>query len=355
MPVAFTENPPVYSTFTISSSAGLRAALHTTLVEAGWTTFSAITDGILYTVNSPQGLFAKVKIFDDGYDHSLMGRSVIVQFLTQDESGEGYAHRIGYEGERTYNVWANQCQIFINRPGLNDHNVGDYATNGFQWMCGGVPWAPRIAFMPPDCVTGYEGDDVAEAFWSCGSGDNGAGSAPGFRRGYRAEGFWDSSDAGVGQAFSVSVNGNTWRSSTTPVDGTSNARSSLRLVPPTPTGNFDHSWMTAPRSRDWLERPLYSDPLLAWGTDVKNTGRIRGQIWDAVLAPDHTSHALDEQFMVESVNPENGGTVGMEVLKWGHYLDPLAPEAARGSYYCSLLLRIGTPVTTGAGLGNYVY
>src|SRR5262245_55843003 len=123
MGIAYTPDPSklVYQTaIDASTSANLRSALHGAVTAAGWTVAATLTNGRMYALESPQGLAAKCRIQDTGRAIPGVNSCVDVQFRSFDEVRLGKVHDVCYGASAgTLQVWANQCQLFISRPGAS--------------------------------------------------------------------------------------------------------------------------------------------------------------------------------------------------------------------------------------------
>ncbi|MGH9629159.1 MAG: hypothetical protein ACRD7E_12620, partial [Bryobacteraceae bacterium] len=121
MGIAYSSAPIVVASIDGSTSASLRAGIHTALTDAGWVS-SPLPGGYQYTLTSPQStvageLQAKCRIRDIGQTvyAGVAGfvPCITVQFLSYDELRLGREHLIAPLAGRTYEITAGVCQMFL--------------------------------------------------------------------------------------------------------------------------------------------------------------------------------------------------------------------------------------------------
>src|SRR5712691_11232755 len=97
MSVAYSKLPIVNATVRGDTQANFRSDLDGILTRAGWTTKTAVTNGIKYTITSPDGFAAKVLVQDAGSfvpgGLSSTG-SVVIQFMNVAETVTGFPHEL---------------------------------------------------------------------------------------------------------------------------------------------------------------------------------------------------------------------------------------------------------------------
>ena len=329
MSIAFSHGPLCYQLIDGSTSPDLRAGLDIALAAAGWARVRSVTNGYVYGSLSPQGLPSKLLVQDQ--DRHYLGKGYInLQWMSGDEARAGYAHELIYASGRSYQAVANRCQLFVSLPGISDQKApdGGYA----HTVAGGTLFIPDNPLA--ECFAEGSEEGAWEAWWSCGSGLGPFDVFENFRTGYRPQRRW-----------SASFNGDLMVEDQKDLPPYEPANR-LRLIP---IGVPRPDWGILPsNSRSVLfdEEPLWLDPLVAWGTGAQRDGiaRIRGQIWDAMLA------SCDRPLDSEVVTLEDGQE--MRWINFSHSTGDMQ-RGAPGTYYGSLhLLKSGPGV---AGLANYAY
>ncbi len=312
MSIAFSSGEIVYTEIAGDTPANFLSDFLLASTVCGWGSV-AITDGYLFTIQSKQGLVCKVKLTD----LHLGGESALhLQFLSFDETLEGYPHIIQMQAGRTYLLHMNECQIFIGIP-----------ENNYYGIQGGIPFVPNFASDIGECtddINPLSGPVVTyQAFWSC-NGNN--SSTANFR-------FTPYTDAG---SFVNSTGWSTLLNEDLLVTGINsiNNRNRLCLLPVTISTNIPGDFFTSiiQRTRHFTGTaellPLAFDPLICWGaTGVypligDEQGRIRGQIYDAFMP------SLDTDLDLLTSN--------LFGTNWVNYM--------HGFRFGSLFLALGSPI-----------
>jgi hypothetical protein len=308
VPVAYSHSRIVVDEVDGTTQANLRAGLHAALELAGWIAES-ITDGYKYTIVTRQGLTAACWT---GITSITGTPYITVQFGSADGAQMGLVHRLACTPSReSYQVIANECQMFVSLTGK-----WDLGTDGIDatFVCGGVPYIPKDVLLS-DCSA----PEITEAWWSSGS-----------RYGFRNHTSHPNGE------YSACFDGELT---------TGGVEARLQLAPLTHANiDFFASMSDPPPKTQWFDgTPLYTDPLLLWGTPI---ARVRGQIWDAMLGS--TAQALDHEITTEEINPDTGDAYDGEFI-WRNFMysDNLA------THYSSLYLL--TQVPDGFTESNYAY
>ncbi len=289
------------------TNAHLRADMHS--LYGAITTYSAITGGYAYDLLSPQGLAAKLLI----YDPSLPGSPVAFQVTSADDLRLGFVHLISPVDDRLFWAHACPCQLLLCSPALNRR------TTGFNALQLGVPYLFNVAPAAP-CMIAVGPGETTEAWWS--ASDGGTFDDNNFRLGPVTGGAWSA-------CFNQSL-----------CDG-SQPTAKLRLVFPAIALDVPPTFGVRPRT---LLRgsggPLYADPMLAWGmgADVEplSIAKVRGQMFNCTMPT--ADNVLDETLTLD----------GMDFINYMH------DDTGTGSRWTSLLL-LKTAPAAGSGRANYVY
>ena len=310
-----------------STPSALLAGIHSALTAAGWLS-SVITGGYKYRIQSPQGLYCRMKA-------TTTGTRVEVQFTSDDELRSGLVHWLPTSTARVYQIWANICQVFISRPGISDDGNADCVAGGIPWVSnppGGLEQNER----PDDCAVGVPDDPEEDVWWSCGNRYMEFGSNRlNFRNNYRCSVAWSACYK------SDLLNYALIQAQLTP-SGPQESHRGLRLLPVTEMVNVDQL-NTDPAPMRWLDGdPLYLDPLLAWGVAASpgQAARVRGQLWDAVIVS--MDHPVDSERDID------GRT-------WINYTHSTDTSRGRGSFFCTLHLLKVRPESPPPVIANYAY
>lgn len=279
MALAYTDSLIRYETVAVEPLADFIAALDAILVDVGWEKISAYENGWLYQLASPQELTARCRIWNPAVDATYTKPHFALQFLSAvDPLKVGHVHRFfagwaplfgGDTREFThYNVWANQCSLFI---GAVHPESRDNQPKAVQ---GGIPYAYGATEQTPEC--GAENPPPAEAtnelWWSAGDDEGtyrqfpaGPTAALSFRSCYYA------------MRYSFCHNGAVTNfdteNPTLPVEA-----NLLQL------GILKASYYWTGQTYTWAEGFVYPDLLpLASEPYLIHNARIYGELYDAVL------------------------------------------------------------------------
>lgn len=300
------------STVRGDTNAHLRADIHTIL--SALMPFVAITDGFAYTLTTPNGLTAILRVWNP----SLGGAAGVVSFQMTDITNTrvGFEHWIDTGSGHTYRLAACPSQIFLAASGVVRRvDVGNSVAMGI----------PYVADVSPSsgCVEGIGPGTTTECWWSCGDGGSNANH---FRWTYFS-----------GDAWSACYNGDLINSALTPYSETGR----LRLIPPAIAQRLDSPSVSVRALFRGSNTPLYADPLIAWGSSLNplSIAKVRGQLFNSTMPT--MDNALD-------------ATITVDLTDFVNYMHDDTVNAE--SWWTSLLLLKATPTppTTG-GLGNYVY
>jgi hypothetical protein len=319
--IAYTETV-VFDSFAGTSSSLLRDGLHTILTAAGWTVDAALSNGYMYAIESPQGLTAKVRIQDTGRTIPVTDPDlgcIDFQFLSYDETHEGAVHDIGYGPGRTFQVHANQCQVFISRPSVNNDIGGSVA--------GGIPHVTLDALADQVGACAFDQGELrtTQAWWSQSDYYSFSSTYANFRNGYKAANYSALHNSDLMDTQTKSHSG----------------FEALRLIPVAWTYNVDLDFGT-PSPIRWYgnDEPLILDPLIGWGrsTPFVNPVYLRGQLWDAVIVS--VDNPLEDVRTIDD-------------LDWVNYSHASDTTHGAGTFFASLYLRTGIPAASDPS--NYAY
>ncbi len=305
--------PLAYSPSGIGASTNslLRSNLHTFLSPLmAWST---ITNGYSYTLSSPQGLTAKLKVWDD----SLAGDpdAVAFQMTSTDGSRVGFLHHVRAASSRSFSAHACPCQLLLWVPGL-----GRGAALGSAFQCG-IPFVynrtPASACIGP---VGPGGAD--EVWWSCSDWQNAFSDTRSFRWSFEAGGSWDA-------CYNAHL-----MVSSSPYQELARLRLVTQaLATPIPTS------LGAPRTLlRGSNGPLYLDPGIMWGDTPTSPSTVKGQLFNSVLPS--ATRVSDIEYIVDTVPFVN------------YLYDPVTDQSKWSALF---LLEAVSPVLLGGGRGNYVY
>lgn len=317
MSVAYSKSPVIKGTIRGDTKAHLRADLDAILARAGWTVKTAVTNGIKYTISSPDGFQCKVLIEDDtSYTGGIAiaggGPSVVVQFLNFAETAFGFPHQLAIGPYPEFQVVAGICQLFIAVPGLADGS----GLSPQSSVAGGIPARP--ANLGP-CVVGIAPDAITDIWWSCGAAPSIFVRFEDFRIGPFCSSY-----------FTHGLNGAATNYAGAALDASAGE---LCLFPLTPTLILT---VPSPVITYGSHDPLTIDALMGWGW------QIRGQLWDAFLRT--AAGALD--LLSTSTDTDSSGLpVTLQTISW------------HTDFYSTLHLILGHPVSpeVTTELGNYAY
>ncbi len=303
--------PLAYSPSGIGASTNslLRSNLHTFLSPLmSWAT---ITNGYAYTLSSPQGLTAKLKVWDD----SLAGDpdAVAFQMTSADGVRVGFLHHVRAASSRSFSAHACPCQLLLWVPG-----IGRSAPLGSAFQCG-IPFVYNLS--PASACIGPVGPGSAdEAWWSCSDWQNAFSDTRSFRWSFEAGGSWDAcynaqlmlSSAPYQELARLRL---VTQSLATPIPAFYGAPRTLLRGSNGPGGNG----------------ALYLDPGIMWGDTPTSPSTVKGQLWNAIL---------DLTYIVDTVDFVN-------------YMDD--PVTDQSKWSALFLLQAVSPILLAGGRGNYVY
>ncbi len=311
MGVAYSNTPIIRTTFDGSTPVNFLAGFRAVAEASGWG-IASITDGYEFTLQSPQGGLAPVKLRVWASFYPWMPNRVICRMVSSDGLRAGRDRWINasatWTDPGTFEIHANGCQFFVARAGLSDDTVS-----------GGIPRVADLSdaqlFDAREMTWDDQPviEDVTEAWWCAGPG------------GWNATLRWSPYDPDKFDAC--------WNGVLISPDYTLGSLSSLLLPPVVPvTGRyrFPATW--------WNDEPLYLDPLLAWPPQPGQPSRIFAQLWDAVQC---------------SVRRPLGDEIEFDGLDWVNWM--YASDVARwpDCFYASLYLLKGAP--PGRSRGSYAY
>jgi hypothetical protein len=326
MGIAFSDSRIVYRTFSATTAAGLIEAIHHALTDARWVG-TAVGAGYRYVLESRQSLRCQCKISDEGY-RNLGERGITVRFMSYDQSQKGYEHPILYSLGRTYEIIAGRSQMFLAAVGAGSISPEGPGGQAAHFVCGGVPYVSLGGATCAGLPTTEGGP--TDVWWSSGSGNSFFGPR-GFRIEWRNGSSWDGG----------------WQG--TRLGGFSVPEERVLRLSAVAHPLFDYGFMPSGQKTQWMDgKPLYLDPLLIWGEPL---GRVRGQIWDAMLGS--KDMPLGHTLQTSEVDPETGADAG--VFTWRNWMHSEIDmtKGAPGTYYSSLYLLTQTdPVPVRS---NYAY
>ncbi len=234
------------------------AAFCAALDRAHWAEPEAVTGGFKYLVESKQSLKAKFIIKE------LSSTKVSLQWHTESESFHTIEYCLTMKELRTFRCIIGHCQYFIWVPGYYaDDQDGDFAHNS----CGGIPYVmeAEITLLDIDgeCGVVRNNEITTEIFWASG---------------FIASGFPGSP---VDTLRSELILGNFCGSGCRNADVSQDAGKGNSFTIP----SLRHPISGNREKTIWVDdAPVFIDPFLMWPDSLSNPPRIRGQIWDAMLA-----------------------------------------------------------------------
>lgn len=250
MPVALTNSPIVYQTFTASSRSVMIEAVNAALKEVGWTSV-AVTGGYRLQGVSPQGMQVYLYVRDKG--HSFYSPQVTYNFQTVDGSITGIDHEISIDASRTYQILCGVCYSFIS-------NVGSDRPGDGSSFCGGIPFIPGAS--PCGSVVPAS-DPPSQSFWAMS--DKFGGASP----------RWSlilAGDQNMCEAL--------WG---TDYCAPGNRVGSVRIPALCPANNIGGGF-NLPSPVRWHNGDYVTiEPFLVWGLTNTDLAIIRAQIYDAMV------------------------------------------------------------------------
>jgi hypothetical protein len=278
---------------------------------AGWGS-QAITGGFKFTLLSKQDLSCKLKIWDDGDSNQIK-----LQFLSFDESRQGYRHKLRTGGGRIYLAHVNRCQLFAARLGVE-------LFDGVEAVQGGIPFVPELTNQ---CSVSLAGFQPAEAWWSCGDTDPGT-DPQNFRRSHLS-----------GAAWSACYNADLMNTESNTTGGYAEM-ARLQIAGVNLAVNVGFFGGPVQLTQFSNGRPLYLDPLILWGSGHahNSVARHRGQLYDAMMPS--LDRPLDYKETICGAD-------------WTNYMHGPTHNQTGTKFGCLYLLTGITP--TPATRGPYVY
>jgi hypothetical protein len=308
--IAFSNAPIIDDLITGTSAAGFVAALDALLVSAGWDRIATLADGFKYRITSPQGLIARVTVEESGF-----AGFVNVHMLDDTEAITSQLFDLFCTTGREYRVTAGVCQMFLALPGVSDDQ---HASQHYHSLACGIPYIAEGELgeiLTDECAVHTNSDETTEAWWIEG---NGAGGVDNFRYSL------------ICRKWSACRNGSLVESSNF------NTAARLRIFPLRhPYGPFNPS----AQKTQWCNgEPLFIDPCIGWGDTAGNPARVRGQVYDAMLAS--YDHALDAE--LETSEPAGETFASVFWRNYTHFKGSMTAGEPH-SYHGSLYLRTGGP------------
>jgi hypothetical protein len=309
MPVAYSNLPIIKGTIRADSVAHLVADLDGLVARAGWTVKTTVTGGFKYTLTSPQGFQCKVLVQDavsylvaNPSADLYTGQSVVVQFMSFDESNKGFPHQLL---AHNFGVWSEMqvvvgiCQLFI--------SVAGRSGGGWSSVAGGIPARPGGT---GPCSAGLASAAVTEIWWSCGGSQ--------FPNDFRTS-------ANCYACSTYCLNG--MMHTTADDNSIEPFNGRLCLFPLTPVNTYSVP-INFPAVTYSAHTPLVIDAFIGW------EWKIRGQLWDAFLQTGPTGLDVTGSFQDTDAI---GKPVTLQAIAWhSHFYSTLqlifgAPTAEAGS------------------------
>jgi hypothetical protein len=322
MGLAYSDAPIIYRTgLRCDTSAHLLADLDDALVAAGWTR-TTVTDGFMYSVESPQGLRAKLKITAVGDSFAFpfgAFQKLRLQAFQFDGLSNGQVHYLGagapFTSDGGYEVVAGKCQLFLAVVGLSG-KTSHQPAYAFSF---GIPYVPQATGT---CAAVTGGATGVTSIWWCESTLLGTFC---FRSSLWSEMTHDRCLNGV--IFS--------KDDTNPrLDRTNGT---LQLYPMTPTYNADFWFYIFPQTvRHTTKDTIYLHPWIGW--DFK----VLGLVWDAFLSTKVLeTDDVDDVITTSEADSANGFRVG-RWLGWS-FGWPGEGKGGGMTYYARLYLLATEP------------
>lgn len=317
-----------FATIDSSSASSLIAGIYDLLTDRGWFN-TPIAGGYIFSAESPQGLFFKLKVWDNGVTDVGVG-CISLQCISLDDSKHGLEHLLNYGvGVKIHYALAHKCQFFIAVPDFQEHILFDpfrlpFFSHWISFACG-IPHipAPLSAECAPD---GFSGEVVSLVWWASSSGGNEFGATANFRNELVCGPMWDVAWNDT-QMFPQLGD-----SPTRSQDGR-NGGEGLRLLWLSDSGGSNP--FAEIKIKLYKRGPLYLDAIVAW------QAQMRGQMWDAFIITDAFERDTIQRF-IEGYKEDMVTPIYSYWWVWS------------SDFFGSLLLLKGDLVA-GAGAGNYAY
>jgi hypothetical protein len=255
MAIRYVDTNRQHATFTPSSKQNFIDTIETYLLAAGWTTISGhgTTNLLMQSAATPEGLQGRLRIKDNAGNCIVLSIENTAGTLVGGNSTTA-GIQLNPGSGLTYRIIANKYQAFI---------FTGQPTPARQFAAFGVLALP--AFLAGVITTGM---------WICGNANNDTDTT--IRNGFRTRLVCHSPNVAVGANFQVMCNANIWESANGNLTGSTGVLSILAQCFISEVVR-DYSWHD--------DSANITDVLLCWGlTGNTALGKIRGQMWDAMLA-----------------------------------------------------------------------
>lgn len=268
MPMAFSGGNVALAYFNGPDTATIGDKTLAYLKWCGWEIESTTPDGYRLQCVSPQGMNVFLYIEDLGHSAGLsFNPTLTFRFtsITGDVVGQDQEIEIG--ASDGYELWCNQCSIFLAKRGVAFDSGGGS-------ICGGIPFVPGGT----TCNEKYQAETVSQAFWSMG--DFLTGVTP--RRDLITRNDQKNSEACLNGNYSP---GNV-------------IASSVRIPAITVSSQIFNGLNFPSRTIWYTYDELFYEPFLVWGMTSGVQPRLRGQIYDVVV---HSkARPLEERFTADN-------------------------------------------------------
>lgn len=361
-----------------SATAGLQliTQLDSVVQSAGWVKLGVYGNGFIYRLTSPQGFAVNCRIYTPtdwlaiGSANPLLwwGQyakfdSIAIQFVSTDGLRVGIPHPLiydqRYDADSSYTslrCWVNCCSLFtwrVGRPPNNNSIIGTSAPGRPGWCIqGGIPFA-LAADIDPTCDPRPTGaTDICTEIWFSTSDEDRRQIGYEIGLGHIASCFRNT--PAVICPFSVCYSGQL-RNRYDDFDGAIPA-SGLRLqfpIPPRPyVGEAVNSeglkWFNGGAGFSWVGEPgLWFDPALSWSISARDTPRVYGILYDAIL---NTANAPFEYPQVYGTNDET-----MKHFVWFNYMHNDYLDDGLSHLPSLYLLQDSGHLLDAPGSGNFAY
>lgn len=286
MGVALTNSNPKRVIFNVNTRADLVNGIQAALLATGWTLDSTVTGGYILKGTSPQSLWVKLKVWDDGLTSGGVQQASL-QF--SGASGTGLERRLAVASGYSYSVWSNCCSAFISRPGVRWDIRGsavmggvpylfssDLGTVSEVWYSFADAYGTAASYGATPRIRLLQFNDLTHNTPDPGSYTDG---------GYYNEAQWDANYCQSYQAYYDSTGNHVWAG--VPEILTLQESDDCERLGYDDQTLLDKKLISTGSSIEIIsDAALVYDPLLAWGTTTATRAVIRGQVWDSIV----TSH-----------------------------------------------------------------
>lgn len=282
MGVALTGSHPKRVTFPVTTRADLVNGIQSALLATGWTLDSTVTGGYVLKGTSPQSLWVKLKVWDNG---AVQGPALQASLQFSSTGGAGIERHLIAAAGYTYSVWSNSCSVFISRPGVRHDYYGSV-------VVGGVPYV-FTDDLPGVTEAWYSfGDNYGTIFVEGGTPrvrllqfnnlTNNSVDSTMFAGRYN-EAMWNGSYCQTSQAYGDAT-GNTNMWAGVPEILTLQEADDCERASYDDQTLLDKKLVVLGGIPSILSNmaELY-DPLVAWGTTITTRAVIRGQVYDSIV------------------------------------------------------------------------